>query len=528
MGFMLGMFGVFAVFGTLDFKALDAIFKTGQAASYVEHFGEWGLMSWIALGLFIGACGKSAQIPLFVWLPDAMAGPTPVSALIHAATMVTAGVYMVTRTNYIFQAAPSVMFVVAVVGALTAIFAATIGITQNDIKKVLAYSTVSQLGYMFLACGVGAFIAGIFHVFTHAFFKAQLFLGSGSVIHGMHHEQDMRRMGGLKKYMPITYWTMWAAWLAICGIIPFAGFFSKDEILWKTFTASHNVAGFPDGAAKFLYVIGLLAAGCTAFYMTRLMTMTFLGKERFGKEAHGSHGHGGHHGKEDHGHGHAHTPHESPASMWIPLAVLAALSVVGGLVGIPHVFGVHNYFEEWLHPVIVSAGGAHGAASGAAETAHASATLEFGLMGLSVLIALGGIFLARFIYLKRPSIAESAKQALGGLPYRLSFNKYFVDEIYNVFPIGAMLRLTRVLMGIDAKGVDGLPNGSARLTQILSRVSSWFDTYVVDLLVNMQGWIVRGGSVVFRSIQTGFVQNYALLMVFGLLAFFVAYLILGR
>ncbi len=554
MGFMLGMFGVFAVFGTFDFKALNAIFTSGQGAIYVEQFGHWGLMSWIALGLFIGATGKSAQIPLFVWLPDAMAGPTPVSALIHAATMVTAGVYMVARTNFIFQSAPTIMFVVAVVGAATAIFAATIGITQNDIKKVLAYSTVSQLGFMFLACGVGAFIPAIFHVFTHAFFKAQLFLGSGSVIHGLHHEQDLRKMGGLKKYLPITYWTMFAAWLAICGILPFAGFFSKDEILWKTF----NVSVFPNEAGKILYIVGLIAAGCTAFYMTRLMAMTFWGKERFGKNAQDSHG--GHHGKADHGH--AHTPHESPASMWIPLAVLAVLSVVGGWVGIPHALKGSNQFEQWLEPVIVnpstghqarealgtsglaalhespgagalaaqverSSGeqaGAHGAASGVAESAHEDSTLELGLMALSVMVGLGGIFLGLFIYLKRPSIADKSQRAFGGLPYRLSFNKYFVDEMYNVFPIGALLRLTKVLMGVDAKVVDGLPNGSARLTQILSRVSSWFDTYVVDLLVNMQGWIVRGSSVIFRSVQTGFVQNYALMMVAGLLVFFVVYL----
>jgi NADH-quinone oxidoreductase subunit L len=572
MGFMLGMFGVFALFGTLNFADLSRIFASGEVARYVnvEHFGEWGLLSWIALGLFIGACGKSAQIPLYVWLPDAMAGPTPVSALIHAATMVTAGVYMVTRVNYLFQAAPSVMFVVAVVGAATAIFAATIGITQNDIKRVLAYSTVSQLGYMFLACGVGAFIAGIFHVFTHAFFKAQLFLGSGSIIHGMHHEQDMRRMGGLKKYMPITHWTMLAAWLAICGIIPFAGFFSKDEILWKTF----NVSVFPNYAGKILYLVGLITAGCTALYMTRLMAMTFWTRERTGFQAHAdkrdgtllsatsdAHGFAGHHGAEakggeaqDHGQG-AHgqasavTPHSSPKSMAIPLVILAFGSAIAGLVGIPHALGgklgIHNYFEEWLKPVIVEArpspavatASSHGgggeiaaAAQPGAGEAHGaeSVQLELSLMALSVVIALAGIFLARFIYLRRPVIADRAQKALGGVPYRLSLNKYFVDEMYAVFPIGAMLSLTRALMGFDAKGVDGVPNGSARVAQVMSRVSSWIDTYVVDLLVNLQGWIVRGGSVVLRSIQTGLVQNYALLMVLGLLVFFIVYLWPGR
>jgi len=270
-GFSLGIFGIIATFGSAQFTDVVA-----KAASYpLESLGHWGLMSWIALGLFIGAIGKSAQIPLFVWLPDAMAGPTPVSALIHAATMVTAGLYMLTRTNVIFQHSQTMMLVVAIVGAATALFAATIGITQNDIKKVLAYSTVSQLGFMFLACGVGAFSIAIFHVMTHAFFKALMFLGAGSVIHGMHHEQDMRRMGGLSKYMPKTYMTFLAGWLAICGIIPFSGFWSKDEILWKTASTNFIPGGW------ILWLVATVAATCTAFYMTRLMALTFWGKPRF-------------------------------------------------------------------------------------------------------------------------------------------------------------------------------------------------------------------------------------------------------
>src|SRR5437763_11136522 len=286
-GFTLGIFGIIATFGSAQFTDVFA-----KAASYpLESLGHWGLMSWIALGLFIGAIGKSAQIPLYVWLPDAMAGPTPVSALIHAATMVTAGLYMLTRTNVIFQHSQTMMLVVAIVGAATALFAATIGITQNDIKKVLAYSTVSQLGFMFLACGVGAFIIGIFHVVTHAFFKALMFLGSGSVIHGMHHEQDLRRMGGLKKYMPYTYLTFLAGWLAICGIIPFSGFWSKDEILWNAASTTHIPFGW------LFWIIGTIAATCTAFYMTRLMAMTFWGKERF-RDAH-DHA-AGHEVHEDH------------------------------------------------------------------------------------------------------------------------------------------------------------------------------------------------------------------------------------
>ncbi|HWS55507.1 MAG TPA: NADH-quinone oxidoreductase subunit L, partial [Pyrinomonadaceae bacterium] len=408
-GFALAVFAVIATFGTTQYTA---VFE--QARGYpVELIGAWGIMSWIALGLFVGACGKSAQIPLYVWLPDAMAGPTPVSALIHAATMVTAGLYMVTRTNVIFQHSQTMLLVVAVVGALTALFAATIGITQNDIKKVLAYSTVSQLGFMFLACGVGAFVVGIFHVMTHAFFKALMFLGAGSVIHAMHHEQDMRRMGGLRKYMPKTYWTFVAGWLAICGVIPFSGFWSKDEILWNAASTTYVPGGW------MLWLLATVAATCTAFYMTRLMALTFWGRERFlevpaggqadeahaqayaeGEEAHRAvdpsvadrphHGpeervgaahvfEAARHGETEHAdarghdihdvhdprhkgtHGHAHgsvIPHESPASMWVPLAVLAALATVGGFVGISpaftggaHVGGRAN-IVNWLDPII--------------------------------------------------------------------------------------------------------------------------------------------------------------------------------
>jgi NADH-quinone oxidoreductase subunit L len=409
-GFALAVFGVIATFGTTQYTA---VFE--QARSFpIELIGAWGIMSWIALGLFVGACGKSAQLPLYVWLPDAMAGPTPVSALIHAATMVTAGLYMLTRCNVIFQHSQSMMTVVAVVGALTAIFAATIGITQNDIKKVLAYSTVSQLGFMFLACGVGAFVIGIFHVMTHAFFKALMFLGAGSVIHAMHHEQDMRRMGNLRKYMPKTYWTFFAGWLAICGVIPFSGFWSKDEILWNAASTEYVPSGW------LLWLIATIAAACTAFYMTRLMALTFWGKERFlevtaggqADEAHAQRSAEGetthaastpsvgdrpHHGPEervgaahalesaavgepegvdarghdvhDHhdpeepaGHGHhphgSVIPHESPPSMWVPLAVLAVLATVGGFLGISpafaggaHVGGRLN-IVNWLDPVI--------------------------------------------------------------------------------------------------------------------------------------------------------------------------------
>src|SRR6266850_3026602 len=398
-GFALAIFGVIATFGTAQYTDVFT-----QAKEYpLELLGNWGILSWIALGLFIGACGKSAQLPLHVWLPDAMAGPTPVSALIHAATMVTAGLYMLTRTNVIFQHSQTMMLVVAIVGAATALFAATIGITQNDIKKVLAYSTVSQLGFMFMACGVGAFAIGIFHVMTHAFFKALMFLGAGSVIHGMHHEQDMRRMGGLRKYMPYTHWTFLAGWLAICGIIPFSGFWSKDEILWNAAATTFVPYGWV------FWLIGTIAATCTAFYMTRLMAMTFWGKPRFlelpaggeADEAHAAeydkglkphdarlesagdrprhepgeyvgvphaapHDHHETRGKKSkhtkpHGRG-IHEPHESPRSMWVPLAVLAVLAVVGGFVGISPAFapeekhlGGRLNIVTWLDPIIWNA-----------------------------------------------------------------------------------------------------------------------------------------------------------------------------
>ncbi|MCA1621157.1 MAG: NADH-quinone oxidoreductase subunit L [Acidobacteria bacterium] len=435
-GFALAVFAVIATFGTTQYTA---VFEQARSFPVETVMGPvtWGIMSWIALGLFVGACGKSAQIPLYVWLPDAMAGPTPVSALIHAATMVTAGLYMVTRCNVIFQHSQAMMTVVAVVGALTALFAATIGITQNDIKKVLAYSTVSQLGFMFLACGVGAFVIGIFHVMTHAFFKALMFLGAGSVIHAMHHEQDMRRMGGLKKYMPKTYWTFFAGWLAICGIIPFSGFWSKDEILWNAASTEYVSGGW------LLWGIATVAATCTAFYMTRLMALTFWGKERFlevraggqADEAHAqayadgeatphtavtpSVGDRPHHGPEEsvgaahalesaavgepegvdaHGHdihdrhdpgdpaGHGHhphgsvLPHESPRSMWMPLAALAVLATVGGFVGISpafaggaHVGGRLN-IVNWLDPIIWNPAtgqfGKHSPAQTSALAAH--------------------------------------------------------------------------------------------------------------------------------------------------------------
>ena len=494
-----------------------------------EGFG-WGSLfaggiTSIAILLFIGATGKSAQIPLFVWLPDAMAGPTPVSALIHAATMVTAGVYMVVRCNAIFQLAPTAMFIVALVGAATAIFAATIGLAQNDIKKVLAYSTISQLGYMFLACGVGAFVAAIFHVMTHAFFKALLFLGSGSVIHGMHHEQDMRRMGGLKKYMPITFATMLTGWLAICGIPIFSGFFSKDEILWKTWS-THSPA-IPHNWGKVLWIVGAITAAVTAVYMTRLMVMTFWGSERFregdshaaGDGHNDATGHGDDREDEHAKHGGVIEPHESPWTMTVPLIVLAILSTLGGLVGVPYALSggkIPNYFEHTLEPVIAKVQANDTNAPGTSEPpkllspapqqidgAPPITTLESStsataadashspeevrnerlFTGISILIALTGIGLGWTVFKKRPLLQ---------MP-RILENKYYVDEIYETAIINPI--------------------------HVGSREGFWklFDLAVIDGIVNGLGRSVTQIAAVVRYLQTGFVRSYAAVILFGAL-----------
>jgi NADH-quinone oxidoreductase subunit L len=554
-GFILAIFGIIATFGSAQYtQVLNA------AAGYpVETLGHWGLMSWIALGLMIGACGKSAQFPLHVWLPDAMAGPTPVSALIHAATMVTAGLYMLTRTNVIFQHSQTMMLVVAVVGAFTAIFAATIGITQNDIKKVLAYSTVSQLGFMFLACGVGAFIIGIFHVMTHAFFKALMFLGAGSVIHGMHHEQDMRKMGGLRKYMPYTFWTFLAGWLAICGIIPFSGFWSKDEILWNA--ASTTVV--PNG--WIFWLVATIAAMCTAFYMSRLVFMTFFGKERFAghqhSEEHEAHAHQKEHPTHDE---HAHTPRESPKSMWVPLAVLAVLATVGGFVGIStaftggkHVGGKMN-IVNWMEPIIWNPatkafGSAHGNEPATSETnttaephagqeatkaatsfnlahaieekVHSHTITEWVFIIISLVVAGFGILLGYLFYLRNPGLPDIWAARLGAL-YRASYNKYWIDEIYGWSITRRTMDLARGVFWFDSKVVDGAVNGSAWTTRLSSIITGGTDKYFVDGLVNaIANFVVRLMSPIVRAAQTGFTQNYALVMVLGLLVAVAFYLI---
>ncbi len=570
-GVVIGIMLIFFLTGSISFfdktvggaEVFSALARIGAMAPepFSAHAIVAGGITSAAVLLFIGACGKSAQIPLYVWLPDAMAGPTPVSALIHAATMVTAGVYMVVRCSAIYTHAPTAMLIVAIIGAATAIFAATIGIAQNDIKKVLAYSTVSQLGYMFLACGMGAFVAAIFHVMTHAFFKALLFLGSGSVIHGMHHEQDMRRMGGLKKYMPITFFTMFMGWLAISGIPIWAGFFSKDEILWRTWSAQTAWSAEFPALPKVLWVIGAVTALLTAIYMTRLMVMTFWGGERF-REAHAggqadeahaaafdeheaphdaqlaSAGDRPHHEPGEHvedetdehdDHAHHHgpfTPHESPWVMTVPLIVLAILSTVGGLIGIPYALSslvsthVPNYFERTLEPVIAhpveNGEGTAQAEAGKPEVRWASPappktdgasplSVGEGAQGepvaerehspeevsrerlftvISVIIAALGIGIGWLVYRRRPLLQAP----------RILEEKYYVDEIY------------------DAAIINPIKVGS--------REGLWkiFDIGVIDGIVNGMGrGITEIGSVV-RYLQFGFVRWYAALILLGAVA----------
>ncbi len=505
-GFILGMFLVYSTFGTLDFRAVQ-----NAAASMPIETAHFGVLSFICLFLFVGATGKSAQLPLYVWLPDAMEGPTPVSALIHAATMVTAGVYMVGRNAVLFSHAPMVMEIVAIVGVLTALMAASIGLVQYDIKRVLAYSTVSQLGYMFTAMGVGAFAAGAFHLMTHAFFKALLFLGSGSVIHAMGGEQDMRRMGGLQKYLPTTYKTMMIGTLAIAGIPPLSGFFSKDEILYRSFLTY-----------KIIWVIAVATALMTAFYMFRLMSMTFFGAYRGPEWETSGHGHADSHA---HGHGAWHGPHESPKPMTVPLMALAVGAVLAGFVGIPAALGGGNAIEHFLEPSF-SAEVRHepGAATEGVQAAehepaeeHESRATELGLMGFSVLIAAAGILLARKFYVTNPEISDRLATTWAG-PHRILSNKYYVDELYNATVVSGTFKAGSDLWTFDRNVVDGAVNGAGWVTIIGAWFSGLTDRTVVDGLVNLVGRICEEGSFWFRKVQTGLVQNYALLMLFGVFA----------
>jgi NADH-quinone oxidoreductase subunit L len=503
-GFILGMFFIASYFGSLRYIDVNHLARSGAF-----QIGD-PVITAATLLLFVGACGKSAQLPLYVWLPDAMEGPTPVSALIHAATMVTAGVYMVARSNALFVLAPTSMKTVAIVGALTAIFAASIGLVQNDIKRVLAYSTVSQLGYMFLALGVGAFAAGVFHVFTHAFFKALLFLGAGSVIHAMSGEQDMRNMGALRDRIPTTYWTMFIATLAIAGIPPFAGFFSKDEILWQTWTSE-------GGAYRILWGVGYITALMTAFYMFRLVYLTFYSKPRMSHEV-------------------EHHIHESPASMTMPLIVLAVMSLFAGFLGWPHSLGGSDRFARFLDPVfargeahvMVEQGKAAQLAAGEKEEEHTTPT-EYILMILSVGAAGLGWFMAGRAYSNADKgytepIATTSPQV-----YNVLLNKYYVDEGYDYVFTGRR-KLGKARLGVMGLGegsswfdthiIDGAVNAAGWMTRLSGTISSWWDKWIIDGIgVNGPAILARVLSYPVRMFEWGLVQWYALVMTAGLVGF---------
>lgn len=458
-GFLLGMFLIFITFGTFNFVDVFAV-----AQDKLPHGGL--MVTMITLLLFVGATGKSAQIPLYTWLPDAMEGPTPVSALIHAATMVTAGVYMVARCSVLFALAPISMTTVAVIGGATALYAATIGITQFDIKRVLAYSTISQLGYMFMACGVGAYASGIFHLMTHAFFKALLFMAAGSVMHAMSGELDMRKMGALRKKLPYTHWTYMFGTLAIAGIFPFAGFFSKDEILYYSLTRH---AGF--------WILGAVAAVMTSFYMFRSVFMTFYGESRVDHET-------------------AHHLHESPPLMTVPLMILAFLSLIGGLVGIPIIPGMH-VFGDFLAPVFAPA---KAILEQGHHAAHHSVTFEIALMLVSLGIAVLGLVVARWMYISDTSVPDRVIQAFPGL-HRLVYNKYWMDEVYDTLFVKSIVDFSRFLWKA-------------------------FDETIVDGIVNGVGALTRGVGSVMRWLETGLVKDYALSILFGVLVI-IGYIVLG-
>ncbi|TDI30262.1 MAG: NADH-quinone oxidoreductase subunit L [Acidobacteria bacterium] len=498
-GFLLGVLLILMTFGSLDFSTVT------EMASAQAGLLPPALMTLIAVLLFVGATGKSAQIPLFVWLPDAMAGPTPVSALIHAATMVTAGVYMVCRTSALFAASPAAMITVATIGMATAVAAAIMGLAQNDIKKVLAYSTVSQLGYMFVAAGVGAYGAAMFHLMTHAFFKALLFLGAGAVIHSLSGEQDMRRMGGMRRIMPGTFGVMLIASLAIAGVPGLAGFFSKDEILWRAFgyVQGPGFSGHP-----VLWALGALAAGLTAFYMFRLMFMVFWGQPRMTDDVRS----------------HA---HEAPRVMLVPLLVLAVLAAVGGYVGVPAALGGANRLKAYLAPSFTHLENlAPGGPAGSAIHHGEALTLEYGLMAVSVAMGLAGILLAWLFYVKRPDLPGRFTR-LVPRSYTFVAEKFYVDELYRATVVGGFFLMTRLSNWFDRWIVDGLVNLIRHVTVASAHVSYFFDRYAVDLLVNAIGWITRGLFHLFRRFQTGLVQTYAAGMVFGLFVLVSLYLLVS-
>ena len=483
-GFLIALFLLVAHFGTLSFGAIF---------SAVAQHPEWqgGFLTAVALFLVLGATGKSAQIPLYVWLPDAMEGPTPVSALIHAATMVTAGVYMVARTHPIFERSPLALSTVAFIGAITCFFAATMGLVQTDIKRVLAYSTVSQLGYMFLGCGVAAYSAGIFHLVTHAFFKALLFLAAGSVIHSLGGEQDMRVMGGLRKNIPITFWTMTMAVFAICGFPPFAGFFSKDEILYQAFIWPHG--------GKILWFIGWVTAGLTSFYMFRLWYLTFLGESRAQTHELAEQG-AAVHARSDSKlvveAEHTHGVHESPWVMLGPLVILAILSVIGGFIGVPAAMGRHDEIGHFLEPVLGSVPHAAGESSG----------LELGLSAAAVAIGLLGLLVVHFMYKVKPELPGKLATQFRGL-YSLLLNKYWVDEIYGAVIVTPLLLFSRyILKALFDRGViDGAGFAAGMTAQgfgaIVQRVQS-------GNIRSYAGWLAVGAAVLLIAVYFGFTSHF--------------------
>jgi NADH-quinone oxidoreductase subunit L len=478
-GFLIALFLLIKNFGSLNFADIF------QRVAVYPVEGTPGLLTVIAILLMVGAAGKSAQLPLYVWLPDAMEGPTPVSALIHAATMVTAGVYMVVRSNPIFFRSPTALMFVAIVGCLTAIFAATIGVVQTDIKRVLAYSTISQLGYMFMACGVAAFSAGIFHLMTHAFFKALLFLAAGSVIHSLGGEQDMRRMGGLRKHIPWTFGVMTVATFAIAGFPPLAGFFSKDEILWQAYSSEHG--------HWILWLIGVVTAFITSFYMFRLWFLTFFGKFRGADAVVGEHAGHAHaqHGAAEHGH-----IHESPWVMLAPLVVLAVLSFVGGWVGIPHALGGSNSFERFLSPVVqhVPAATDHRAAEARAEGAYEDSSAELALTAASVGVAIAGFLLAWVLYYKRPELPERIAAKAGGL-YEAVLNKYYVDELYGAAIVRPLVEGSTKLLwrGIDVGVIDDTVNDTANAARDISDGARQMQSGNIR---SYAAWVALGAAIV--------------------------------
>jgi NADH-quinone oxidoreductase subunit L len=490
-GFILGILLTAVTLGTIRFTSAGLADAAGNSGILQALNGALSahtlaagapVLTAIALLLFVGAAGKSAQIPLYVWLPDAMEGPTPVSALIHAATMVTAGVYMVVRMNAIYQLAPFALDVVAVIGAITAIFAASMALVQNDIKKVLAYSTISQLGYMFLALGVGAFAAGIFHLMTHAFFKALLFLGAGSVIHAMSGEQDIRKMGGLWERIPNTARTFAVATLAIAGIFPFAGFFSKDEILGQAFDRFF-----------FLWIVGFITAGLTAFYMARLFFLTFSGYCR----------------ADEHTEKHI---HESPRAMTVPLMILAGLSIIGGWIGWPAALGGENRFERFLEPILTGVL----PETGTVRIAHHALAKEVFLMAASLAIAAAGIVLAYQFY-QTKKIAPELVAAKFPKLYQLLFHKYYVDEIYDALVVNRTKDLGTLLGRFDAKVIDGVGvDGTGWLARFGSTLSMWWDKWIIDGLLNFGAKLTQLASFPVRFLQTGTFSSYALLILVGL------------